>query len=247
MKQPIIVIAATSGIGRAIARALARQGHPLILTGRDGTTTERLAADCRTRFSVPATALVLDVLDAEARQCFLQRVKAMAPEGFKGLVTCQGVMPDQSKMIEDTEAFQQLVDVNFASVVTLFEAAARALTETGGGFLCAITSVAADRGRPRHHLYGSTKAALTTYLEGLRVRLAPDDIHVINIKPGIVDTAMTWGMSGLVPMASPDRVAHDTLNAIAKNRPVAYSPPFFSIVMRLVRAIPDKVFTRLDF
>ncbi|MCH2187609.1 SDR family NAD(P)-dependent oxidoreductase, partial [Myxococcota bacterium] len=131
--------------------------------------------------------------------------------------------------------------------VTLFEAAAQTLSKTGGGFLCAISSVAADRGRPRHHFYGATKAALSTYLEGLRVRLAPHHIDVITMKPGIVDTGMTWGMSSLAPMASPDRVARDTLRAIERNRSVAYSPAFFSIIMKAVRAIPDRLFKRLDF
>ncbi|MAJ58868.1 MAG: hypothetical protein CBC48_02230 [bacterium TMED88] len=247
MKRPVVVVAATSGIGRAIARRLGQDGTPLILAGRDGPAASRIASDCKARFSIEAEAVEVDMLHVEEITSFIEHIKKLAPNGIDGLITCQGAMPDQEDLLSNPEMLQDLVKLNFTSVVILFEAVARALSETGGGFLCAITSVAADRGRPRHHLYGSTKSALTTYLEGLRVRLHPRDIKVVNIKPGVVDTAMTWGLSNSAPMASPDRVAKDTLRAIDRNRPVAYSPAVFSLIMKIVRAIPDRLFNRLDF
>ena len=247
MKRPVVVVAATSGIGRAIVRRLAQDGRPLILAGRDASATQRIASDCTTRFSVEAEAVEVDMLRCDTIHALIGQIKKLAPNGIDGLITCQGDMPEQEELISNPDLFQDLVELNFTSVVILFEAVARLLSETGGGFLCAITSVAADRGRPRHHLYGSTKSALTTYLEGLRVRLSPRQIKVVNIKPGVVDTAMTWGMSPSAPMTSPDRVAQDTLRAIARNRSVAYSPPVYSLIMKLVRSIPDRLFNRLDF
>ncbi|HKX46230.1 MAG TPA: SDR family NAD(P)-dependent oxidoreductase, partial [Planctomycetota bacterium] len=114
------------------------------------------------------------------------------------------------------------------------------------GFLCALTSVAGDRGRPRNHAYGSTKAAVTAYLEGLRARLSREGLSVVNVEPGVVDTGMTWGLPPGPPKASAERVARDVLRGIARDRAVVYTPWLWRWVMAIIRCLPDRVFRRLD-
>jgi short-subunit dehydrogenase len=113
------------------------------------------------------------------------------------------------------------------------------------GFICAVSSVAGDRGRQSNYLYGSAKGALSIYLQGLRNRLHHSQVRVITIKPGFVDTRMTFGRSKLFLLASPDRVARGIYQAVVRGKNVVYLPWFWRYIMLLVRAIPEGIFKRL--
>jgi short-subunit dehydrogenase len=132
-------------------------------------------------------------------------------------------------------------------MVLLLEAAAAHLAERKSGYICAISSVAGDRGRRSNYPYGATKAGLSAYLQGLRSRLHPIGIPVLTVKPGFVDTAMIWG---IVPPdsplnAKPQRVARDIFRAIRRRRNVLYTPWFWRIIMGIVTRIPEFIFKRM--
>jgi len=247
MSRVVVIVGATSGIGRALARAAAAEGRGLVLAGRDAAALERIAADCRVRFDVPARAEHFDALDFDDHAPFVERAAKGFGDGVEGFVLCHGEMPDEADARRDAAVLRRMIDVNQASTISVLERAADHLTQTAqGGFLCALTSVAGVRGRPKNHLYGSTKAAVSTYLEGLRARLAGDDVSVVDVRPGIVDTSMTWGLPDLPMRARPERVARDTLRGIARDRAVVYSPGIWRVIMTIIRAIPDRIFKRLD-
>jgi short-subunit dehydrogenase len=105
--------------------------------------------------------------------------------------------------------------------------------------------VAGDRGRQSNYLYGAAKAGLSAYLEGLRNRLYPAEVKVITVKPGFVDTRMTYGRSGLLLMASPESVAKGIFKAIVKGRDIVYLPWFWRLIMLIVRSIPEVIFKRM--
>ena len=68
----------------------------------------------------------------------------------------------------------------------------------------------------------------------------------MTVKPGFVDTKMTFGQPGLFLVASPEKVAHDILKALRKRRDVLYTPWFWRIVMRLIRAVPERIFKKMS-
>ena len=107
--------------------------------------------------------------------------------------------------------------------------------------------MAGDRGRQSNYLYGSTKAALSAYLQGLRNRLYPKGVHVLTIKPGMVDTPMTDGLvnpdSFLV--SSPQQVARDIDRALQSQKNILYTPRKWWWVMCVIRWLPEQVFKRL--
>jgi short-subunit dehydrogenase len=105
--------------------------------------------------------------------------------------------------------------------------------------------VAGDRGRQSNYLYGAAKAGLSTYLEGLRNRLFPAHVKVITVKPGFVDTRMTYGRPGLLLLASPERVGKGIFRAIVKGKAVVYVPWYWRFIMLMVQSIPEAVFKRL--
>ena len=149
-----------------------------------------------------------------------------------------------------------MIDVNFSAAVSVlnrfadyFELPHPALSqgERVQRYICGISSVAGERGRQSNYIYGATKAAFTTYLAGLRNRLQRSGVAVITVKPGFVDTSMTWGRlnpdSPLV--AQPERVGRDIVRAIRKRKNVIYTPWFWAGIMLIIRLIPEPLFKRL--
>ncbi|PYV00173.1 MAG: hypothetical protein DMG26_15625 [Acidobacteria bacterium] len=98
--------------------------------------------------------------------------------------------------------------------------------------------------RQSNYLYGAAKAGLSVYLQGLRNRLFPSRVRVVTIKPGFVDTPMTFGRPGLFLVASPEYVARSIFKAIQRGKDVAYIPWFWRPIMFTVRMIPEWLFKR---
>nr|MDQ5872893.1 short-chain dehydrogenase [Acidobacteriota bacterium] len=87
---------------------------------------------------------------------------------------------------------------------------------------------------------------LTAYLQGLRNRLSPSGVRVITIKPGFVDTRMTFGRPAMFLVASPEAAARHIVTAIERGKDVTYVPGFWRPVMIAIRAIPEKIFKRMN-
>jgi len=246
MSRVVVIVGATSGIGRALARAWAESGRGLVLAGRDTDELERQAADARVRFGVPARAERFEALAFDDHAAFVERAAKGFGDGVEGFVLCHGVMPDEALARRDPDVLRRLVDVNYTATVSVLERVTEHLLPRSRGFLCVLTSVAGDRGRPRNHLYGSSKAAVSTYLQGLRARVAGRGLSVVDVRPGIVDTGLTWGLPDLPLRAAPERVARDVVRGVERGRAVVYTPRFWRLVMAAIRAIPDRIFSRLD-
>ena len=106
--------------------------------------------------------------------------------------------------------------------------------------------MAGDRGRQSNYIYGSSKAGLTAYSSGLRSRLAKSNVNVVTVKPGFVDTPMTYGMKMPGPIvASADKVGKDIYHAAIKGKNIAYTPFYWRFIMFMVRSIPEFVFKKL--
>ena len=97
-----------------------------------------------------------------------------------------------------------------------------------------------------NYVYGAAKAGFHTYLSGLRNRLTRAGGHVVTVKPGFVDTAMTWGIEGMFLVATPEKVADDILRAVEKRRDILYTPFFWRYIMLIIRSIPERVFKKMS-
>jgi short-subunit dehydrogenase len=241
----VLVLGATSGIGRAIARQLAGDGFDLVLAGRDETALNVSASDLRIRSGVRVQVRRFEALDFAGHASWLAACAAEASGTLGGLVLCHGVMEEEELAARDPERARHMIDVNFTSAVCLLDRAAELFAARAQGFLCVVTSVAGDRGRASNFHYGATKAALSTYLSGLRVRLARVGVAVIDVRPGMIDTQLTYGRGGLVLLAPPSRVARDVARAIRRRSAVVYTPRIWQLVMFAIRALPEFVFRRL--
>jgi short-subunit dehydrogenase len=114
------------------------------------------------------------------------------------------------------------------------------------GTLAVLSSVAGERGRKSNYVYGSSKAGLTSFVDGLRNRIDRDGVKVMTIKPGPVKTAMTEGMKGSGKFADVEAVAASLVKAIDKGTDVVYVPGIWRVIMAVIRVIPERVFKKMN-
>jgi short-subunit dehydrogenase len=243
MSATWIVLGASSAMARAFTREAARRGHAVILAGRDLADLERDAADARVRGAVSAAVAAWDSSDPATHAALATRAAETA--GPLCVAVFAGSMPEQAEMDADPDLIAGMVTDSFTGIATTLHRLVP-MIETRGGTVLGVGSVAGDRGRIKNYLYGAAKAAFHTYLAGLRNRLGRKGAHVVTVKPGFVDTAMTWGLPGMFLVASPADVARDCWRAIDRRRNVIYTPWFWLGIMMIIRMIPERIFKKLS-
>ena len=242
-----VILGATRGIGRALARQLATRGDRLFLLGRSHDELTRSATDFDLRAGRSAVA--------GTAPCDLARPETFAPalaaaasqlERIEAVIVTAGDFATQDALEADFERTRHLLTVNFAHTV-LFSEAARPHLLPHGGTLCVFSSVAGDRGRKPVILYGAAKAGLSHYLEGLDHKYRGLGLRVVCVKPGFVRTGMTAGLKEPPFAGEPDQVARDAIRAIDRGQPVVYTPGMWRWVMHVIRRLPRAVMRRVSF
>lgn len=244
-RRTVLILGATSAIARAVAGEFARRGYDLLLAGRDLEELDRLAADLAVRYGVKSEGRTFDALALETHAAFVEDCRKTSEDSLEGAVLFLGYLGEQSVAQKDLAEASRILDTNLLGPVSILSLLANHFEEKRGGFLCALSSVAGDRGRQSNYMYGAAKAGLSTFLQGLRNRLFRSGVRVVTIKPGFVDTAMTFGRPGMFLVASPNEVGRRIVKAIIGGTDVVYLPAFWRPIMLLVRAIPERVFKRM--
>ncbi len=239
-----IIVGATSAIARAFARQCAEQGAALLLLGRDMPALKRIAADCRVRGALDAEAMGFDARKPEKFQALIDSLASSSD--ILNAAVFVGSMPEQAEIDADPSLIDGVVQDSFTGPARFLHLLAPLLEARGNGTIIGVASVAGDRGRIGNYVYGAAKAGFATYLSGLRNRLARKGAHVITVKPGFVDTAMTWGIEGMFLVASPEDVAASLHKAVVKKRNVVYTPFFWRYIMLIIRLIPEFIFKKLS-
>jgi decaprenylphospho-beta-D-erythro-pentofuranosid-2-ulose 2-reductase len=240
-----LIIGATSDIAKSVSYDLASRGIKLIVAGRNMEALTLLVNDIILRYEVEVSAKYIDALDCGHHQQFIDDcVQQCGP--IDGVFLAYGFMGDQREAETNYDVARRIMDTNYTSVVSLLNVVANYMESKKEGFICAVSSVAGDRGRQSNYIYGSSKGALSIYLQGLRNRLSKSNVHVITIKPGFVDTKMTHGLLKDSPLVSkPDTIAKLIYKAILKRKDVVYTPHYWFFIMLIIKSIPEKIFKRL--
>jgi short-subunit dehydrogenase len=242
----ILVAGATSAIAEAAARRFAEDGDALALAGRNVVQLDQIADDLRARGAARVETLPIDFSQIE--RCF--EVVESARQRLDGLdvvLIAHGVLPDQAHSERDPELALHEFALNASSVIALSLPAAQWLEAQGSGCLAVITSIAGVRGRRSNYLYGSAKAAISAFLEGLRGRLAAAGVDVVDIRPGFVDTPMTAHLDKNPLFASADAVGARIHRAVCRGEDVVYTPWYWRWIALVLQCIPRPIFKRLNF
>lgn len=240
-----LILGASSPIARAFAHAVAEEGEAVLLAGRDGEDLGRCANDIAIRHGVAATVLAFDALELDTHDSFVQACGGAA-EGPLSVFVAFGSMPEQADIDAQVGLGLSAIAATYSGVVSVLHRLAPMLEAQGTGHVVVLGSVAGDRGRLKNYVYGSAKAGLHVYLQGLRARLWRAGVSVTTVKPGFIDTAMTWGLPGTFLVASPKACARACLRWAHSGKEVGYFPRFWWIIMTIIRAIPERIFKRLS-
>jgi len=238
------VLGGSSSVARAFAHVVAGDGADVILAGRDADDLQRTAGDIATRTGRGAKVLAFDAADIASHKAFA--AEAVRRAGFINVFLAFGAMPEQEEIDRDFASAERAIAVNYTGAVSVLHRLAPHLEAQGDGHVVVLSSVAGDRGRLKNYVYGSAKAGLNVYLQGLRARLFRQGVAVTTVKPGFMDTDMTWGLDGMFLVASPEKAARACLKAAKKRRHVVYVPFFWWGIMTIIRHIPEFIFKKMN-
>jgi len=239
----VLIVGATSAIAEQVARRCAERGDALCLVARSLDKLAPIASDLSVRGAAHVTTHALDADEIDHHTAMLDAAEASLG-GLDTVLIAYGTLPDQAECAASPHAAMQAWHTNAMSVVALTTDIANRLEAKGAGLIAVISSVAGDRGRKSNYVYGSAKAGLNAYLDGLRHRLHGSGVQVLTIRPGLVDTPMTAGMDKGPLFASADKVGGDIFNAMNKRRAVIYTPGIWRWIMTLICCVPRVVFHR---
>ncbi|HUZ04541.1 MAG TPA: SDR family oxidoreductase [Acidobacteriaceae bacterium] len=243
--QAVLVLGATSAIAQAWMRLRAPHGAEFFLVARNAVRLETVAEDLRTRGATAVHTETLDLDQTEVHPALLERA-AQTLGRIDCALIAHGVLGDQTQAEQDFDVAAAILHTNFISVVSLGTWLATYLEAQRHGTMAVISSVAGDRGRKSNYIYGSSKAGLNVFLDGVRNRVDRHGVQILTIRPGFVATPMTAHLPQGPLFASPERVGRDIQRAIEKRRDIVYVPWFWTGIMCLIRAIPEWKFKRMD-
>ncbi|WP_213947865.1 SDR family oxidoreductase [Luteibacter sp. dw_328] len=242
--QKILIAGATSAIAEATARLYAASGSRLHLLGRNVARLKDIADDLRVRGAADVTTGVLDMNDVDAHASAIEQAITALGE-IDIVLVAHGTLPDQPACEASVQVTLREFATNGTSTIAFVTAVVPHLLSRRAGTIAVISSVAGDRGRQSNYVYGAAKAAVTTFLSGLRQRLGRDGVNVLTIKPGFVDTPMTAAFKKGALWATPDAIAAGIERAIDRRAGEAYLPRFWWAIMFVIRHIPEFIFRRL--
>ncbi len=240
----VILVGATDGLGKALAEVYAARGFWITILGRSKEKLDALVADLRTRYPVATVnGVVCDVSDAARLEPAFR--EALAATGHCDLfVYNAGVMHHGDGLASVPALDRETMEVNAVAAVALLGLAANWFRIVGRGHLAGISSIAGDRGRKGNPAYNASKAALTTFLEGLRNRLAPSGVTVSTVKPGYVGTRLIAGKAGMFWVAPPLEAARIIADRLEKRHEVFYVYRRWALLGFAMKVTPRFVFKR---
>ncbi len=241
-----VILGATKGMGRALARLMAARGDTLFLLGRDPTELQKSAADLEVVGAAGAVGWAHCDLEEPAGFAVALDAARQALGRIETVVVTAAIFAPQDALEADVALRQRLLTVDFVNTVQFCEEARPRLLDAGGGTLCVFSSVAGDAARKQVLIYGSAKAALSHYLTGLDHKFRRRGLRTVLVKPGFVRTGMTQGLKEPPFSGDPDDVAKTILRAIDSGRPVVYAPKIWRWIMFVIKRLPRVIMRKTE-
>ncbi len=238
----ILILGGTSDIAISIAEEYLSNGYQVVLAARNLERLGIVKSDLQIRYN---GVVEIKPFDAEELQSHHDLVGSLDP--LPDITLCAfGYLGDQSIAKKNTEECLKIITVNFTGAVSILNLISERYKKNRAGTIIGLSSVAGERGRQSNYIYGSSKAAFTSYLSGLRNELFHFGCHVLTVKPGFVDTKMTKHLE-LNPWltAQPNQVAKAVFRGANSKRNTIYVLKMWRFIMFIIRQLPETVFKRL--
>lgn len=245
--ENLLILGAKSGIARELAHKYASKGYNLYLAARNIEDLKADASDINIRYQVDVKTIEFDALDFPSHKSFYEKLEPKP----KGVIVAFGYLGNQKNSQNNFAEAKKAIDINFTGALSILETIAKDFETRREGFIIGISSGAGDRGRVSNYIYGSAKSAFSTYLSGLRNRLSKSNVHVMTVKPGVVNTPMIKDeikelKLPAILIAKPEDVAKDIYNAQVKGKDILYTRWFWKYIMMAIKWMPESIFKRLS-
>jgi decaprenylphospho-beta-D-erythro-pentofuranosid-2-ulose 2-reductase len=242
--QSVLVLGGTSEIGLAAARRLAEdRARRVVLAARDTAAAESAAADLR-QLGAEVDVLAFDARDHASHAGVVDA--AFENGDIDCAIVAFGILGDQERLATDAAAAVEAVDVNYVGAVSVCIPLAERMRRQGHGTIVVLSSVAGERARKSNFVYGSSKAGLDAFAQGLGDRLHGTGVRVMVVRPGFVRTKMTAGLDDAPLSTDPGAVAESIAAGLRRNAHTVWSPGPLRLVMSVLRHVPRPLFRRLN-
>ena len=242
--QAVLVLGGTSEIALATVRMLPRARlRRVVLAGRPSADLDRAVVDLT---AVGIAGVVSEAFDATDTADHGRIIDSVFDGGDVDIVLLAfGVLGDQAEAESDPNLAVTVATVNYTGAVSVGLHVARRLRQQGHGTLVVLSSVAGDRARRSNFVYGSTKAGLDAFAQGLGDALHGSGASVLVVRPGFVRTRMTTGLKEAPMTVNPEDVGATIVSALRKGRETVYAPGPLLFVMTALKSMPRAVFRKL--
>ena len=242
--KTVFLTGASSGIGEALAIALAQKGATLGLVARREELLNDLAAKC-TAAGGSARVFPCDVVDSPALHAAAEKFRDEF--GHIDIMIANAGISGKGLAARELEpsAVKQVIDTNLMGAVNAIHAVLPQMLERGSGHLVAVSSLAGFRGLPKSAAYSASKAAMTALFESVRLDVAQKGVDVTIIQPGFIRTPLTAGREAKMPflMYLDDAIPH-FVRAIEKKKRFAAFPWQLATIVRIARFVPAWLYDR---
>ncbi|MET9219346.1 decaprenylphospho-beta-D-erythro-pentofuranosid-2-ulose 2-reductase [Streptomyces sp. NPDC088197] len=241
--QSLLILGGTSEIALATARRLiARRTRTVYLAGRPSEALDAAATQLRA-LGADVHAVGFDALDPASHEEVLGK---LFTEGDIDMVLLAfGVLGDQARDEQEPLSAVHVAQVNYTGAVSASLVCAGALQSQGHGSLVVLSSVAGERARRANFIYGSSKAGLDAFAQGLGDALHGAGVHVMIVRPGFVRTKMTAGREEAPLATTPEAVAVAIETGLRRRSETVWVPGTLRVVMSALRHVPRPLFRRL--
>jgi decaprenylphospho-beta-D-erythro-pentofuranosid-2-ulose 2-reductase len=239
--QSVLVLGGASEIALATVRPLIdRRCRTVVLAVRDPEAVRPIADELRARGATEVDVVAFDATRHDTHEALIEDVAARHGDIDLALVAF-GVLGDQATFDDDPLAAAAAVDVNYVAAVTTGLALARRIRTQGHGTIVFLSSVAGVRARASNFVYGSSKAGMDAFAQGLGDHLLPVGGRVAVVRPGFVRSRMTEGMPAQPFAVDPDVVGDAIVAGLQEGREVIWAPGLLRYVFAIMRLLPRRV------
>lgn len=236
--KKIIIIGATSGIGKEIACIYARQGHTVAVTGR----RHELLAALQQQFPKQIITASFDVREGRSAQYIQDLIELLG--GLDLFIYNSGV--GQASQLLDIDIEKKTTETNVNGFIDCVVPVFNYFMQQGTGQIALTSSIAALRGNAIAPAYSASKAFMSTYAEGLSLKAykSGKQVSITDIRPGFVDTAMAQGNDRFWVMPL-NKVARQIVYAVERKKRIAYITRRWGLVAQIFRLLPFGIYKRL--
>ncbi|MEO6049866.1 MAG: SDR family oxidoreductase [Pyrinomonadaceae bacterium] len=243
MAKTLLVLGGRSDIAQATAHEFAANGFDIILAARNCGSLGSVRSDLEIRHGITVLLTEFEAADYDSHTGFYANLRVKPDIALYAI----GSLGEQLKAERNWTETEQIISSNYTGGVSILSIIANDFEARDGGTIIGISSIAGERGRQSNYIYGSAKAGFSTFMAGLRHRLAKSKVHVLTVKPGFVATKMTAGMElPRMLTAKPRQLAKAIFKAYKSGKSTLYYFPVWQQIMFIIKNVPEFLFVKTN-